>query len=37
MTREETIRALDKLMKDISTERLRLLLATAVVFVRKDT
>ena len=36
MTREEIIRALDKLMKDISTERLRLLLATAVVFVRKD-
>ena len=37
MTRDEIIRALDKLMKDISTERLRLLLATAVVFVRKDT
>lgn len=36
MTREEIIRALNKLIKDISTERLRLLLATAVVLVRKD-
>lgn len=36
MTREEIIRALGKLIKDISTERLRLLLATAVVLVRKD-
>lgn len=36
MTREEIIRALNKLIKDISTERLRRLLATAVVLVRKD-
>lgn len=36
MTREEIIRALNKLIKDISTKRLRLLLATAVVLVRKD-
>ena len=35
MTREEIIRALNKLIKDIPTERLRLLLVTATVFSRK--